>query len=315
MHIPDFIPAGLLALALSIPAVHPGHPSGRGDRQESDSEPLSKGGIGIEELTIRFGEGELREPLAVTVDQRDRVYVADAMTGKIYRYSPDGGSVEFERSSAVTTLYPLDLGVEGSMVYVLDYTDNRVLRYDASGAFLDIFLSFDEFPKIRPVSFTVGEGGSFLTTDIENHSMTVWTPLLDIEFTIGEYGWTEGSFDEPRKAVSLPDGRIAVIESGNRRLQLLSPTGTHERIVVPPDETPFLSPRWVTSDGAGNIFVADTEAGALFVFTPEGRFLDRIDSHGGEGIIPTSAAIGWDDLLYVTDLRSKSVLAYRLHYR
>jgi DNA-binding beta-propeller fold protein YncE len=315
MHMPNLIPVSLLVLTLSIPTLFPGHLPGREDRPEAGAEPLSPGGIRIEELSGSFGEGELREPLAVTVDQRGRIYAADAMTGKIYRFSPDGGSVEFEGSSAATTLYPLDLGVEGSMVYVLDYADNRVLRYEASGAFLDIFLSFDEFPKMRPVSFTVGEGGRFLTTDIENHSVTVWTPLLDIEFTVGEYGWTEGSFNEPRKAASLPDGRIAVIESGNRRLQLLSPTGTYERIIVPPEETPFLSPRWVTSDGDGNIFVADTEAGAIFVFGPEGRFLDRIDSHGGEGIIPTSAAIGWDDLLYVTDLRSKSVLAYRLHYR
>lgn len=201
------------------------------------------------------------------------------------------------------------------MVYVLDYAENRVLRYDDSGAFLDILLSFGEFPKMRPVSFTVGEGGRFLTTDIENHSMTVWTPLLEIEFTAGEYGWTMGAFDDPRKAASLPDGRIAVVESGNRRLQIFTPTGTCERIIVPPEETPFLSPRWVASDGAGNIFVADTEACVLFVFNPEGGLLDRIESHGGAGIVPTSVAIGWNDQMYVTDLRSKSVLVYRLHYR
>jgi sugar lactone lactonase YvrE len=306
----------LIILILCAFAPSPVLPSAREEGEQPGTERLIHGEIGIEEQGIRFGEGELREPLAVAVDQRGRVYVADAMTGKIYRYSPDGGgSIEFERSSAATALFPLDLGVEGSMIYVLDYTENRVLRYDASGAFLDILLSFDEFPKMRPVSFTVGEGGRLLTTDIENHSMTVWTPLLEIEFTTGEYGWAMGSFDDPRKAASLPDGRIAVVESGNRRLQILSPTGSYERIIEPPEETPFLSPRWVVSDGAGNIFVADTEAGALFVFTPEGRLLDRIDSYGGEEIVPASAAIGWDDRLYVTDLRSKSVLAYRLHYR
>ena len=313
MRIPSLIPAGVLALALSIPAFSPGSAQETADGRGQDAGSRPGGGIAIEELAGRFGVGELREPLAVAVDQRGRIYAADAMTGKIYRYTPGGGSLEFEGYSAA--LYPLDLGVEGSMVYVLDYTDNRVLRYDASGAFLDILLSFDQFTKKRPVSLTVGEGGRFLTTDIENHSVTVWTPLLDIEFTLGEYGWTEGSFDEPRKAASLPDGRIAVIESGNRRLQILSPTGAYERIVVPPEETPFLSPRWIASDGGGNIFVADTEAGALFVFGPEGNLLEMIDSHGGEGIIPTAAAIGWDDLLYVADLRSKSILAYRLHYR
>lgn len=315
MHIPKSIPVSVLAVILWVFAVPSGSLSGRENRAEPETGSLSPGAIRIEELGTRLGEGELREPLAVTVDQRGRVYVADAMAGKIYRYSTDGSSLEFERSSAATALFPLDLGVEGSMVYVLDYAENRVLRYDDSGAFLDILLSFGEFPKMRPVSFTVGEGGRFLTTDIENHSMTVWTPLLEIEFTAGEYGWTMGAFDDPRKAASLPDGRIAVVESGNRRLQIFTPTGTCERIIVPPEETPFLSPRWVASDGAGNIFVADTEACVLFVFNPEGGLLDRIESHGGAGIVPTSVAIGWNDQMYVTDLRSKSVLVYRLHYR
>ena len=269
--------------------------------------------IRIEELADRFGEGELREPLAVTVDQRGRLYVADAMTGKVYRYSEGSGSIEFERPSA--SLFPLDLGVEGSMVYVLDYTGNRVLRYDASGAFLDILLAFEEFPGMHPVSFTVGEGGRFLTTDLENHSMTVWTPLLEIEFETGEYGWTEGAFDEPRKAAALPDGSIAVIESGNRRLQIMSPTGTFQRLVAPPEETPFIAPRWVSSDGAGNIFVADPEAGILFVFDSKGELIQRIDSYAGEAIIPTSAVVDWEDRLYVADLRTKTVLLYRLHYR
>ena len=315
MHIPNSIHGGLLAVILCTSALPSGSLSERETRAPSGAESLSPGGIRIEELGTRLGEGELREPLAVAVDQRGRVYVADAMTGKIYRYSPDGSSLEFERSSAATALFPLDLAVEGSMVYVLDYAENRVLRYDDSGAFLDILLSFDGFPKMRPVSFTIGEGGRFFTTDIENHSIAVWTPLLEIEFTMGEYGWTAGAFDDPRKAASLPDGRIAVVESGNLRLQILTSTGTHERIIVPPEETPFLSPRWITSDGAGNIFVADAEAGVLFVFNSDGRLLDRIESYGGAGIVPASAAIGWNDQLYVTDLRSKSVLVYRLHYR
>lgn len=313
MHILVSIRAGLLAMMICVSAPSAsGRPAGGEDRTQV-SGTARQGAVKIEELGIRLGMGELREPLAVAVDQRACVYVADAMTGKIFRYSPDGGSIEFEGPSA--SLYPLDLGVEGSMVYVLDYTGNRVLRYDASGAFLDVLLSFDQFGGMHPVSFTAGGGGRFITTDIEHHSMTVWTPLLEIEFTTGEYGWTAGSFDDPRKAATLPDGGLVVVESGNRRLQVLSATGMFERIIEPPDQIPFLSPRWVASDGKGNIFVADTGAGALFVFDREGSFLVRIDSYGGEEIIPASAAIGWDDRLYVADLRSKSLLVYRLDYR
>jgi DNA-binding beta-propeller fold protein YncE len=269
----------------------------------------------IDETTRRLGRGELLEPLAVAVDQRNNVYVADAMTGKVFRYTQGGRSLEFERSSAATALFPIDIDVEGSMVYVLDYAENRVLRYDDKGMFLDILISFNQFEKMRPVSFTVGEGGRFFTTDVENHSLTFWTPLLEVEFSVGEYGWAEGAFDAPRKAASLPDGRIAVVESGNSRVQILTPSGGYERIVAPPDSIAFRSPRWVVSDRTGNLFVADAEAGTLFIFSSEGRLSMAIDSYDGERITPTSVAIGWDNHLYVTDLRSKSVLVYRLDYR
>ena len=49
-----------------------------------------------ERLEIVLGAGDLREPLGLAVDDRGYVLVADAMAGKIYRYSQDGAAVEFE---------------------------------------------------------------------------------------------------------------------------------------------------------------------------------------------------------------------------
>jgi DNA-binding beta-propeller fold protein YncE len=310
--LPIAIIAVFLCAGLGIDAgTQPSSKSGRGASDPDIRATLLR----VEETGRTLGVGELLEPLAVAVDQRDNVYVADAMTGKVFRYSRKGESLEFERSSAATALFPIDIGVEGSMVYVLDYAENRVLRYDYKGTFLDILISFDEFEDMHPVSITVGEGSRFITTDVENSSVTIWTPLLEMELSVGEYGWARGAFDAPRKAASLPDGRIAVVESGNRRVQLLTPAGGFERLITLPDSIPFRSPRWVAVDRSGNIFVADAEAGALSIISDEGLLLMRIESYGGEAIAPTSVAIGWDDRMYVADLHAKSVLEYRLHYR
>ncbi len=274
----------------------------------------SSAGIVVEELGRSFGSDELREPLAIAVDQRHFVYIADAMAGQVFRFDPGGGSLDFEQPSSAVDIYPIDLAVEGSIIYILDYTQNRVLRYDYRGAFLDVYISFDEFERMRPVSFTVGDGGRFITTDIETHSVTIWTPLLQFELHLGEFGWAEGSFDGPRKVASLSDGGMAVVESGNQRVQILSSAGRFERSIEPPEGSVLRSPRWIATDGKGNLFVTDPDAGIIFVFSIEGDLLMSIDSYGGEGISPAAAAIGWDDHLYVTDLRSKSVLMFRLHY-
>ena len=87
-------------------------------------------GLAVEELGRSFGSEELREPLAIAVDQRHFVYVADAMAGKVFRFDENGGSLEFEPPSSASDIYPIDIAVEGPTVYVLEYTRNRVLRYD-----------------------------------------------------------------------------------------------------------------------------------------------------------------------------------------
>jgi DNA-binding beta-propeller fold protein YncE len=270
--------------------------------------------IRIESTGVRLGAGELREPLGIAVDNRGFIYVADAMTGKVFRYDGTGGSVEFDRPSRFASLYPIDVATFGPYVYVLDYVENMVLRYDYKGAYLDILLSFAEYERMQPVSLTSGGGGRIVTTDIENHALTVWTPLLDVEFSLGEYGWMEGDFNRPMKAAMMPDERLAVVDAGNQRVQTFAAAGAYERSWTVPDSLSFRNPRYICIDENGNSFVADPAAGRIVVFSPDGVVLAAIDSFGGEPIIPAACEIDWNGRLYAADLDSRSVLVYRLHY-
>ena len=284
------------------------------DSTASPSKSDASRALRIEETALRFGAGDLREPTGVAVDARGTVYVSDAMAGKVFRYTPDGASLEFERPPNNAAFYPIDVAVQESFVLVLDYSQNRLLRYDSQGAYLDVLLSFDEFDRVRPVSLTGGPGGRIITADLANHTVILWTPLLDRELTIGEFGWGPGRFNAPRKGAFLPDQGLVVVESGNRRLQFFSPSGRFERIVQPSSEKPFVSPRSVEVDLAGTIFVCDSEQGRISVFTAEGAHVTDVDSFAGAAISPAAAAAGWDGALYVADLKSRSVLVYRLLY-
>ena len=277
--------------------------------------PNTSRALRIEETALRFGAGDLREPTGVAVDARGAVYVSDAMAGKVFCYTPDGTSLEFERPPNNAACYPIDVAVQESFVFVLDYSQNKLLRYDSRGAYLDVLLSFDVFDRVRPVSITGGPGGRIITADVVNHAVVLWTPLLDRELTIGEFGWGPGRFSAPRKAAFLPNQGLVVVESGNRRLQFFSPSGRFDRIVLPPPEKPFVSPRSVEVDHAGTIFVCDSERGCISVFASDGAHVADIDSYSGEAISPAAAAAGWDGTLYVADLKSRSVLVYRLLYQ
>ena len=290
------------------PLTHPG------DTTLAPSDPDTSNALRIEETSFRFGAGDLREPTGVAVDARGVVYVSDAMAGKVFRYTPGGLSLEFERPPNNAAFYPIDVAVQESFVLVLDYSQNRILRYDPQGVYLDVLLSFETFDRVRPVSLTGGPGGRIITADIVNHTVVLWTPLLARELTIGEFGRGPGRFSAPRKAAFLPNQGLVVVESGNRRLQFFSPSGSFERIVQPSSGDSFVSPRSVEVDHAGTIFVCDAQRGRVSVFTATGEHVTDIDSCLGKAISPAAAAAGWDGTLYVADLKSRSVLVYRLHY-
>ncbi len=267
-------------------------------------------GLRIEETGIRLGAGELREPIAVAVDQLGYVYVADAMAGKVFRFDSGGGALEFSRPREEAGFYPIDIAVQESFILVLDYAGNRLLRYDAKGTYLDVLLSFAS-SGARPVSITAGPGGRLITTDLVNDAVELWTPLLEPEISLGGFGRTAGSFIDPRKAAFLPRQEIVVAESGNKRLQLFSPSGRYERSA---GEGELVFPRCVAADARGSVFVCDPEGKRVAVYSAALEHIADIAGDGGAPVSPAAAAPGWDGTLYVADLASRSVIVYRLVY-
>jgi DNA-binding beta-propeller fold protein YncE len=274
---------------------------------------LSAGAPRVEETGARLGAGELREPIGIAVDALGFVYVADAMAGKVFRFDAAGGSLELSRPPEQAGFYPIDVAAQESFVFVLDYAGNRLLRYDAKGSYLDVFISFGASGG-RPVSITAGAGGRMITTDPVGDTVALWTPLLELELSIGGFGRGAGSFSDPRKAVFLPRQEIVVVESGNRRLQLFSPSGRYLRTAVPPGERGFVSPRYLAADDRGVVVVCDPEGRRLSLFSSSLEHIADVETYGGEPISPAAAAVGWDGDLYVADLASRSVIVYRLVY-
>ncbi len=265
-----------------------------------------------ERLDIVIGAGKLREPLGLSVDDRGFILVADPMAGKVYRYSRDGTPLEFEAPDLDAGFYPLDVAAHGTFVYVLDYAGNRILRYEYKGAWLDVLIEFSKYERMKPASLTSSTGGRLLTTDLENHSLTVWSPLLDVEIKTGEYGWADGSFEKPVKAALFGDEKIAVAEFGNARVQILGGSGGFEGYALLADGEEMRSPRYVCGGLDGYLFVADPGSGRVYGFTPS---LDHVLTIGeGEDIRPSAVAVSWDFRLYVADLKTRSILVYRLDY-
>ena len=269
--------------------------------------------VSISELKV-IGESDLKEPVALCADPRGFVFVSDGLTGMVFRYNLDGESLEFEQPSVMSAIYPVDIACVGSYVYVLDYSSMKILRYDFRGAYLDILVALGELNYLSPVSLSIANDGRLIIADAERYRITLWTPLMDFQVEIGEFESGVMGLVEPVKAVSLSSGIIAVLDAGDRKVKLFSPSGSFDGLIDLKGQINVADPKYLCVDRYDNIFVVDG-GGKVLVIRPNGRYIFTVDSFNGRSIVPSAVVCGWNNELFVTDIKSHSVLVYTINYR
>ncbi len=104
-------------------------------------------------------------------------------------------------------------------------------------------------------------------------------------------------------------GRVLVTDPGARVVHMLDPGRNKHKTLEGPSRQHFQSPIGLDSDASGNIYVADSFLGKIFVFDKDGRFRRFLGEARGEGIFKRPTGLAVDratNRLYLTDtLRHK----------
>jgi DNA-binding beta-propeller fold protein YncE len=110
----------------------------------------------------------------------------------------------------------------------------------------------------------------------------------------GGRGTGEGEFDSPTGIAVDPNGNILVADTGNGRIEKLSPDGSFIT-----STKQFEAPSGIAIDRAGNIYVAEIGSKhRVQKLGPDGTFI----AHWAPGLYgPRKIAIGPDDSIYVVD--------------
>jgi uncharacterized protein (TIGR03663 family) len=148
---------------------------------------------------------------------------------------------------------------------------------------------------------------------------------LSADFTFGQPGSEPGQFNNPHGVAVAADGSLYVADSGNHRIQHLSPEGDVLQVWGQqspvmggdaPDGT-FSEPWDVAIGPDGSVYVADTWNHRVQKFTSEGKFLAKWgfgisqnmdDPFGMYG--PRGITVDADGLIYVTDTGNKRIIIY-----
>ena len=273
----------------------------------------------LEPLAV-FGEVgrlDLGEPLAVAVDFDGNAVVADGSPGRLVMFDRMGERAqEFEQPRGNPGFFPTDVILYGFFTYAVDERQRTLVRFDKDGAYRDVLLNFNQLKGTRRVSpYGIGTDaqGRIAITDIENHQVLLLDSFLRVDILFGNYGSWPGQLDTPLGVSFTATGEIVVSDSGNRRIQFFTDAGEPRRVVPGGDEpNPLLLPRRAVVAADGTLYVADPEAGGIFLFDVGGRFLRRIVPGGVERFQPTDLEIHRDGKLYVTDAMSRVLYVFQV---
>lgn len=223
---------------------------------------------------IPSGGGKVTD---VVCDDRGHVFVllradcyVDAALPVVIELAPDGRRLA-AWGEGIADGHMLSIGPDGR-IYVVDRDAHEVVVFDRSGRRIGGIGRRHQpgAPFNHPCDVAVAASGDIYVADGYGASRVHrFNAGGDLLATWGEPGGAPGHFSTPHGIWALADGRVAVTDRENNRLQVFSAEG--EPLAVWPD---FYQPMDIFQDAAGRLFVTD-KVPRLSMLAPDGRLLGR----------------------------------------
>lgn len=263
-------------------------------------------------------EEDVVRPMAVAVDSKDRVVIADSARGRVHIFDRQTGEYSHIRSTEEEKLsLPIGLAVGADdRIFVADGDRAKIYVFKPDGTF-DTDLGSAKWLK-RPAGIAIDRARQRLyVADPGAHDVKV----VDIANgalvkTIGERGTESGKFNYPAFVAVDRQGRLLVTDALNGRIQIFDAEGRFVAALGKKgDGTGDLSaPKGAAADSEGHIYVADADFDNFQIFDEKGQLLLIVGATGqspGKFWLPTGLFMDERDRLYVADSYNKRVQIFQ----
>lgn len=230
----------------------------------------------------------------------------------------DGGSRgegfgQFDSPSAIAE-------IGSGLLAISDTRNHRIKTVTLEGFFQDFWWGNEgtkpgdfRFPgAIAPVG-----DGSVWIVDGGNHRVLRLQAIKELVAdltgthlkTIGGRGSGKGKFENPTGAAVDPRGRLFVVDSGNRRIQVFSDKG---KFLEAWSDPTFEKPYGIVIDSTGTLYVTDSARHQVLKLEAAGRRLGAWGAHGtGDGQLDTPRGLAVrDGFVYVADSGNARVVKF-----
>lgn len=193
---------------------------------------------------------------------------------------PEGEEVKAQGAPGQLS-QPRGLALDGAgNVYVADFGNDRVQKFDSTFAFVKEWGSHGDLPAQfkQPGDIAIGPDGTVYVADTWNQRVQVFTPD-------GEYQreWTDKYYG-PRGIAVGPDGSVYLADTGNHKVRRFTPAGVEERSwgSLGKEQGQFTEPVGLAVDKTGKVYVVDNGNARLQIFDRDGALITTFPVEGWE---------------------------------
>ena len=180
------------------------------------------------------GPGQFDKPIAMASDGESIIYIADAATGFIHKFSPSGEPrLSFQDDR--TNLRPADIAVDsGAAIYVADGRRGTVAIFFSDGM-RHRELRTGALSAVREsLHIAVDPYGTIFVTAKHPFGVRKFSPALRLIGSWGGAAANEAAVENPSALSVGPDGLIYLSESAQPQIKVYDPTGTAQRTLSTP---------------------------------------------------------------------------------
>ena len=227
---------------------------------------------GYRSIHFESSVGGLTFPFQVTADS-DLVYVSDATANviQVYRFTAFGFSFVRTIGSAGSGpgqfTGPEQVAIGGNYLYVADFSNNRVQRFDKStGAYVSQFGIFGsgagQFNAPSGVVYNPVNGNLYVS-DVGNDRVQIFSTTGTYISQFGSLGSGNGQLNNPYTLAVDGRGNIYAADSGNNRVVKFDATGAFLRNIAVGASNPYgvavdsANKVWVTT-GTNDVYAYDS---------------------------------------------------------
>lgn len=238
-------------------------------------------------------DGELECPRSVSTDSKGNIYVADCWNHRILRFAADGTPRPFRKKKGTILggkggpwgydeadglfLYPYGVAVDSNgNIYVSDYNNNRLQKFDARGEFL---LKWgvegrQDGQFNHPGALVMDRQDRLWVADVGNNRVQRFRfdvegkPVFDGQW--GKEGDEPGEFDRPYGLAVDKDYNFYVADFGNHRVQKFDARGRLQYVYgeLGSGDGELDSPIALAVDDRGTLYVSDWGNNRIQTFLP-----------------------------------------------